>query len=204
MKNIIVLLLLLNTGCAFAQSSSKIYRELGSPILIDSTGIFLIPIVYKSVDGNSNLYINGFYSNIVIRRPDSSKNEFLFERETFIHPIRNGYNYNVSLKYGPSVSNSSSHAVFFVKNIDLNKNGRIDRRDPDVIYIASLDFTSLNQLTPRDMNVLNYTINEKNNQILVQLQLDSNHDGSFTDKDEKSIYILYDLNTCKELQRIAL
>lgn len=86
---------------------------------------------------------------------------------------------------------------------DTNNSGRIDEKDPSVLFAASVDGQSLKQLTDETENVVSFDSFAKQGFVLVKIQRDSDHDNSFKTEDKEFYFRkvnLEDLTLGKEIE----
>jgi len=206
MKTTLIVMLVLIGETLYSQYYNKLPRVFDKPILIDSTGIFLIPIVYQTNVKNesSSVFGDGYCANIFISTPDSTKTRTVFEEDTYIYPLLETGDFYTKFERYTYKSISKNNIFLLVKNVDFNLNNRIDSHDPAILYVTDLNAKGLTRLTPENVNVKEYFINEKKNQIIVKVQIDENNNKRFNSKDEKFMLIQYDLQSMQELKRISL
>lgn len=204
-KAIILSIFILTTHLIFAQGSSNVTKEFGSPILSDSTSTFIIPMRYDAGLFTSNkLTLWGdFYSNVIFYNFKTDSSKKLFEKDTYIVSLNN---INYSYYTGRTTSKSlTDHFVFYkVMNIDRNKNDKIDNEDPAMLYVTDIHGNNLKSLTSENENVVDFEIFEKQNIVLVKMQRDFNNDGNFNSKDKDYYYIKLDLKTLAWGKKIEL
>jgi hypothetical protein len=189
-----------------AQTSSKITRDFGKPIITDSASTIIIPTVFDvSLFTSNKLALWGNYYSIIIFynfKTDSIKK--LFSNDTYIVSLDKSdyYSYNSNRK--PDNSISSNWIFYRVLNFDRNKNNKIDSDDPVILYVSGIHGENLKSLTLQDENVVDFQIYEKQNMALVKVQRDLNGDGDFTSKDTDYYYIKLDLTSLTFGQKIEL
>jgi len=88
--------------------------------------------------------------------------------------------------------------MFLVKSEDYNKNGVIDEEDPFCLFISSKTGNTLTQITPKDMNVISWTLSKDNKTILVKIQKDKNADNKFLGDDE----LIYQIDLNDDFSKI--
>ena len=70
-----------------------------------------------------------------------------------------------------------------MKNKDYSGNGKIDERDPSILYVSDTQGENLTPITPESENVVSFTLYEKLGFALLTIQRDSNHDKEFSVSD---------------------
>jgi hypothetical protein len=99
---------------------------------------------------------------------------------------------------------TASHLFYKVKNVDHNKNGRIDNNDPAILYVSDIDGNNLKPLTPLSENVVSFDIFEKQNIVLIKMQRDLDNDLDFENSDKDFYYIKLNLTTLTFGNRIEI
>ena len=192
----------------FSQKEEKLSRYFDNPILVDSTGFILIPTRYNTdyLTSNKIVFWNNYYANILFTKSDDSETKRLFEKDTYIKPIEiKGLNYYRSSSYNRNSSSIKNDWIFYlVKNVDSDKNKRIDEDDPTILYITDLNGDGLQRLTPETENVSDYFVYESSNCIMIKMQTDLNKDNEFTSRDKSYYFLVLDLKTLKEIKRIGI
>jgi hypothetical protein len=190
LSSVVVSLML--TGC-YSQSKDS-PRYFGSPIVTDSASTFFFPIHYSEELMSANKIALGgdYYSNIVVYDFLSDTYQKLFEHDTYIKSLSNLY---YSSDLNPQAKNITSKWVFLlVKNTDYNSNGRIDERDPTILFSTTLSGKNLKPITASTENVVSFQLFEKQGFAIARIQRDENGDKSFRDTDSDFYYRKISLN----------
>jgi hypothetical protein len=208
-KNLVLITLLLATaGASFGQevSKSKISFYLDGPIITDSATTLMIPIAYDAGMFSSNKLAawGTYYANLVFYNFKTDSSFRLFDHDTYIMNFKTYY-YSKS-GYGNHVNKriSKNWILYRVKNIDHNRNGKIDQHDPDMLYVSDIQGRNLQRLTGQDENVISIDIYYDQNFALIKLQKDSDKDGSYKSEDKEHCYVRLDLTTLRLGQRIEV
>jgi len=179
-----VLLIVLScwAGASFAQKSAA--RLFSTPILTDTLSTLFIPTLYneKFLSDNKIVNWNNYYANIVVYnfKADSYRN--LFEKDTYIEALQNGYGYGA--RADDKIKYLTTKWVFMlVKATDTNKSGRIDEKDPSILFAVSTDGQRIKQLTTEKESVVNVESYQDQGFMLIKVQRDSDNDGSFRYED---------------------
>ncbi len=209
MKKILFIIgLYIFTLNAFSQNSDKLPRYFDNPIMIDTTNTLLIPIRYNTdLLSSSKIGLrSNYYANILITSADNSVVKKLFETDTYILPLRLTENSRYYDKYGYSYykSISTKWIFFLIKNNDLDKNQRIDEKDPTILYVTDLSANGLRKITDENENVIDYYIYENQNLIMVKIQRDLTNDRKFTRKDKDFYFLFLDYKSLKEIKRLDI
>jgi len=72
-----------------------------------------------------------------------------------------------------------------VKPKDTNNSGRVDEKDPSVLFAVSPNGQTLKQLTDDTENVVSFDNFEKQGFLLIKIQRDSDNDKSFKTEDKE-------------------
>ncbi len=177
-----------------AQNASKVPHYFDNPVLVDTFSTVAIPVRYNSDFFTSNKLAlwNDVYANIIFYNFKTDSSKRLFDKNTYIM----GFN---SYKYYelPGSRNQFNSSYFFyrVKQTDANGSGKIDEKDPSILYVSDLAGNNLRALTSDRENVVSFAIYDKQGFVLVKMQRDNDGDRSFEYADKDYYYIKLDLNT---------
>jgi hypothetical protein len=180
-------------------------RYFGEPILTDTLSTLFIPTRYNEefLSSNKIAFWGDYYANIVAYNFQTDTYKKLFEKDTFIESFRGVY-YAYNSRTDTKLKNiTRKWVILLVKTTDTNNSGRIDEKDPSVLFVVSVDGQSLKQLTSEIENVVSFDIFDKQGFVLMKIQKDSNNDKSFKPED-KDFYFkklnLTDLTLGKEIE----
>lgn len=180
-------------------------RYFGEPILTDTLSTLFIPTRYNEefLSLNKIAFWGDYYANIVAYNFQTDTYKKLFEKDTFIESFRGVY-YAYNSRTDTKLKNiTRKWVILLVKTTDTNNSGRIDEKDPSVLFVVSVDGQSLKQLTSEIENVVSFDIFDKQGFVLMKIQKDSNNDKSFKPED-KDFYFkklnLTDLTLGKEIE----
>lgn len=181
MKQYAVILSLLFFTPSFLHAQKT--ASFDSPILTDSASTLFIPVFYKDEFFSSNkiAFWGQYYANIIVYNYQTDTYKRLFSKDTYIKPI-----VMQRYSYRPEAEKSliTRQWVFLlVKYIDANGSGRIDERDPTILFAASTDGKELRQLTDETENVVGVENFDQQGFYLIKIQRDSNNDKSFKPED---------------------
>jgi len=174
-------------------------RYFDDPILTDTLSTLFIPTRYNEefLASNKIALWNEYYANIVVYNFQTDTYKKLFDKDTFIEGIRDS-------NYGNgTMTNLTTKWVFLlIKTKDTNNSGRIDEKDPSVLFAVSVDGNTLKQLTDETENVVWFNNFGGQGFLLIKIQHDSDNDKSFKNED-KEFYLrkvnLSDLSLGKEI-----
>jgi hypothetical protein len=193
---------LLLTGC-YSQSA-KYSRYFGEPIVADSSSTFFFPIQYNEELLSANKIALGgdYYANIIVYDFLSDTYQKLFEVDTYIKSLQVPHYFPEGPRAKPM--NLTSKWVFLlVKNTDYNTNGRIDERDPTILFVTTTAGKNLMPLTSSTENVVSLKLFEKQGFALLRIQRDEDHDHAFKVTDGDFYYrkiSLHDLSVGKGIE----
>jgi hypothetical protein len=178
------------------QIKSKEGRYFGEPIITDSLSTIFFPSRYNEefLSTNKIAFWGDYYANIVVY--DFTKDSYhkLFSQDTYIESFRAIDPYSHRLQVNTRPENLTDKWMFLlVKDNDYNRTGRIDERDPSILFVTTIKGENLKALTGKNENVVAFNIFDKQGFLLVKLQRDSNHDEAFTDKDKDFYFRKIDL-----------
>lgn len=183
----------------FSQNSSKGAHYFAEPIVVDSSSTLLIPIRYNSdLFASSKLDFWGdYYANITFYNFKTDSSKKLFDKDTYIVSF-NTYEY--SSYYGREIKNRniSSHLILYkVKNVDHNKNNKIDIKDPALLYVSDIHGNNLKLLSSENENIVSIDIFNKQNFALIKFQRDVDNDLNFENEDKDYYFVKLDFTTLK-------
>jgi hypothetical protein len=179
-------------------------RYFGEPILTDSLSTLFIPIMYNEefLSTNKIAFWGSYYANIIAYNFQTDTYRKIFDNDTFIESLRND-NYSYVIRT-TGIKNITRKWIFLlVKPKDTNNSGRIDEKDPSVLFAVSLDGQTLKQLTDETENVVSFDNFDKQGFLLIKIQRDSNNDKSFKSEDKEFYFkklSLMDLNLGKGIE----
>jgi hypothetical protein len=168
------------------QRSDKLPRYFGDAIWTDSTSTLFIPVLYSEGLASTNKIAawGDYYANLVVYNFQQDSYKKLFAKDTYITgfhetPFYDGHRSNRS-------NNITSKWIFMlVKHSDYNESGRVDSKDPAILFACTLKGDSLKQITNDAENVISFKIHEKQGFALLRLQRDSDGDGYFKEEDKE-------------------
>ena len=165
-------------------------RFFGDPILTDTLSTLFIPTLYNQefLSSNKIALWGDYYSNIVVYDYKADTYKKLFETDTFIKSFAShgAYTTHGTWPTDNRVKNLTSKWVFLlVKTKDTNNSGRIDERDPSILFAVSTNGENLKQLTDEKENIVSFETFDKQGFILIKIQKDSDNDKSFKAEDKE-------------------
>jgi hypothetical protein len=180
----------------------------GNPIILDSASTLLFPVNYYQADKlPSSIKVDiwdNHYSGLVFYDVKKDSILRLFKEEVYIaHLNRSTYNkMNGTIRQDGSFSRD--WILYRVKNMDTNKNGQLDKRDADILFVSDYHGKNLKKITSETESVVSIDIFNQQNYALIKLQLDTNKDGSYDSEDQEFCYRRLDLKTLTLGQKITV
>jgi hypothetical protein len=185
MNNIALTILFGLTLSMTGFSQKKPARYFGEPILTDTLSTLFIPTRYNEafLSANKISFWGDYYANIVAYNFKTDSYRKLFEKDVYIESFRGVY-YSYNSRTDVKIKNITTKWIFLlVKFKDTNNSGRIDEKDPTILFAASPDGQTLKQLTDETENVVSFENYDKQGFILIKIQRDLNKDKSFKAED---------------------
>lgn len=181
--------LLLTVIIASTTHGQKVARFFGDPIVTDTASTLFIPTRYNEefLSANKIAFWGDYYANIVAYNFKTDSYKKIFDKDTYIEAFAGpGYNNVYGAREDAKMKNITKNwIVLLVKTTDTNNSGRVDEKDPSVLYAVSLDGQALKQVTDNTENVVSFTNFDKQGFLLIKLQRDSDNDKSFKDEDKE-------------------
>lgn len=163
-------------------------RYFDEPIWTDSTSTLFLPVRYnEGLASNNKIAVwENYYANMVVYDFQQDTYKRLFDKDTFIISLINTKSY---VDYRPVNKSITDKWVFMlVKHSDYNENGRVDEKDPSVLFAVTKKGESLKPITDTAENVISFRIYEKQGFALLCMQRDSNGDGYFKEEDREFFF----------------
>lgn len=179
----------------------------GEGIMLDSGSVVMIPIQYQESPFSSNKMAlwGGYWANLVLYDFVRDTSWSLFPESTFITKFESSPTSRYQAGVTRPMENLAGEFLFLlVKNVDRNQSGRVDDKDPVLLYCLKKTGKGLRLLSPPDEKVLGFQSFEKQGFILVKFQQDSNRDGDFDGDDHLVFLRKLDLKTLAWSNPIAL
>jgi hypothetical protein len=197
-------LMFLCSSKLIAQKTSTAPQFSNDIKIADSTSTIMIPVLYNSnlFSSNKLSLFRDVYANVIFYNFITDSVHTLFDHNTY---IENFTSYNFFTGERSKNKNVTERYIFYkVFNCDHDKNGRIDRNDPAILYISDTFGKNLKALTSENENVISTEIFKARNFILVKMQRDKNNDRDFDLDDDDYYYIKFDLRTLNFGNKIEL
>lgn len=165
------------------------------PIIIDSSDYLLFPISTRLI-AKRKLYSSDGYRtgdfprfwNILFHNRQTGQSKLLSTakmRISTIHTTTKNYDFGTD-----DHEILPGKILYEMSTTDYNKDGLLDNKDPDYLYISDLDGSHLNRLSPPNEDLIYFEVHSHSGQIIVQTLSDTNDDLLFTNDDESKWYIL--------------
>jgi hypothetical protein len=202
---ILLLTIAISATEGFSQKGAS--RFFGEPILADSNSTLVIPTRYNEefLSVNKIAVWGGYYANLVFYNFKTDTYKKIFDQDTFIESFQTtNSNYPYSSRTNERISNLTTRwLIILVKTKDTNNSGRIDEKDPSVLYAVSTDGTMIRKITDENENVVSFENFEKQGFLLIKIQRDTNNDRSFKLQDDGFYFrkvVLSDLSLGKGIE----
>jgi hypothetical protein len=138
--------------------SQKPTRYLGEPIWVDSLSTIFFPTRYNEeiFSANKIAFWGDYYANIVVYDFKSDQYRKLFLTDTYIESL--AINEYSTPRHGQIKNITSKWVFLLVKNKDYNSSGRIDERDPSILFVTNKKGEGLKSLTAENENIISISI----------------------------------------------
>ncbi|HEY5745552.1 MAG TPA: hypothetical protein VIU12_05730 [Chryseolinea sp.] len=185
------------TGChlAFCQDKKSSSRSFDEAWVTDSASTMLIPYRYDASLFSSDKMGSwgNYYANYIVYDFKSDSYKTLFPSDTYIQAPE-FYSYSSRRGETRQKSVSTSWIFYLVKNKDYSGNGKIDERDPFILYVSDTHGENLKPVTPESENVVSFTLYETLGFALVNMQRDKNNDKEFQPNDNDHYLVKVNLS----------
>ncbi len=166
---------------ATAQQKSEQNLVYGELIVKEQSDYLMIPVglTDKNQDrlhSYENRY-NYYYNNIIFYGKKDGKTNLLLNKKAII----NGFDLLEEKKAGKS---SFRYWLYQIIDSDTNGDKKLDTQDAKIGYLSDLSGNNLQQITPNNSQILNWTLVQSAGAIFIKILKDSDNDQKFTEKDE--------------------
>ncbi len=196
---LLALTLICSVAAVSAQKEERIPRYFSDPIIVDSSSTMMFVIRYNTeLFGSNKISLwDDYYANIIFYDFKSDSSKRLFSEDTFIKafPPSNSNMLFSNDRAPRRETGTSSWIFYFVKPFDYDNSGRIDSRDPSVLYVSDRHGNNLKAITPSNENALSIQLFEKQQIALIKMQRDYDGDKNFEYSDLDYYYVKLDLQT---------
>ncbi|QHT66539.1 hypothetical protein GXP67_07650 [Rhodocytophaga rosea] len=185
-----ILILCVITQHANCQNT-KTAHYFGEPIFTDSLSTLFIPLRYNQefMSDNKIAFWGDYYANLLVYDYTADSYRKLFEKDTYIEAFKINTPYRYNQGVNPQPKNITREWVFLlVKTTDYNNSGRIDEKDPSILYATTPKGERLKALTNETEHVVSIELFEKQGFGLIKIQRDINNSKSFTYADKDFYY----------------
>lgn len=202
MKNLIMItLLLISAGAIFGQDKFKRSISLRNGVLTDSVSTLMIPMDVHELASSKSVDVNYSCANLIFYNFKKDSSFKLFDQSTCIMSYQT-YQFDLTHREKINPNILRNWILYRVKNVDYDKNGKIDSGDPDILYCSDIFGGNLKQLTTQQENVVSIEIYHEQKFALITLQEDMNGDGNYDKDDRQYSYVKLDLATLSLGKRI--
>jgi hypothetical protein len=202
---LVLCLTLANAG--WGQASDKVGRNFSDAIVTDSTSTMIFPTTYNTelFTSNKTMTWGNYYANIIVYDFKADTYKKLFPQDVFIEAFNEEGNYKYYNPVSGRLKNFSRDWIFYmVKSKDFNGNGKVDQKDPSILYATNRKGEGLKSLTSENENVVSLTIYERLGFAIVRIQRDEDHDRDFKYEDKDFCLMKIDLATLKTGNKIEV
>ncbi|BAU05295.1 hypothetical protein NIES592_16610 [Fischerella major NIES-592] len=166
---------------ATAQQKSEQNLVYGELTVKEQSDYLMIPVGLKDKNQDrlysyENRY-NYYYNNIIFYGKKDGKINILLNKKAII----NGFDLLEEKKAGKS---SSRYWLYQIIDSDTNGDQKLDTQDAKIGYLSDLSGNNLQQITPNNSQILNWTLVQSAGAIFIKILKDSDNDQKFTEKDE--------------------
>jgi len=159
-----------------------------NPILLDSTDKLIIPISTELLGRRNKFSIDGYYSNdfprfwnILFYDKSTGTNRLLTKEKTRITQIHVNRNQFES-------ETMKSIILYELTQIDYNKDGKLNSKDPEFLFASDLNGENLVQISPKNEDLKHFEVLPNSNQIILRTTRDTKQDSIFNNEDESILY----------------
>ena len=143
------------------------------------------------------------YWNIIFYNTQTGEYHLLDEKKKM---LIGSYNFgslsSIESKYETDFRTNKGRDIYYTITVsDYNKDGNLDSKDPQYLFMSDNEGRNLKQISPNNMNVESWSIIEKTGKLLIQAKKDTDGDKLFGNKDEIIPYV-FDLKTAKSIKEI--
>ena len=226
MKKIIILGLLVNLiSCSENQETferkenkeeekvSNLKIQTHESFEIDSSGIVIFPLQIGETDdsrlkGSFESGKRDAYWNIIFYNTSTGDKHWLSDKKMLI--LNYETNYDNSSYYSsedsdtPKIDNYSSKNYIFYNMIteDFNQDKKLNYSDPTYLFITDKEGKNLKQISPSNLNVVDWKLIPRTNKIIINARKDVNGNKNFEDSEDELINLEFDLNSQKTAKLI--
>lgn len=174
--------------------------EYSNPVFLDSSNQVLLPITTRqskrrkkfslgSYDSEDNVH----YWNILFYDKANGQTRLLTESKLQIS------DFSVNMK---RAGNLLTHSILYkIRDIDYNNDNKLNREDPEHLFISDQDGTNLRRLSPENEDLKSFTIIPGSDQLIIRTKRDINKDFKFDSDDE---VIWYRINLPEDSKPIEM
>lgn len=205
-----------NPAVMYKDTAAKplsIVTDFRNAVLLDSSENVMFPLTNPNMAEDRGFKSTGqvSYWNIAFYNSLSKKYHLLDNRKMvilqydeqsqFISSHNEYYSDNDINNASQSFSNEGKFICYSIIVDDFNKDGKLDYDDPKYLFMSDKAGNNFKQISPGNLNVVSWQRILKTNKLLIEIQLDSNGDRIFDNKDHIVPYV-YDIKTGKPAEPI--
>lgn len=160
-----------------------------NPIVMEDSEYIMIPVRLKdkkSGFGKSRLSeyasYRGRYNNIIFYNKNNGQSHLLLNKKAIISSF-----YFPNKKEYEKDKPVLKFLLFGISENDTNGDGIINERDAVIVYLSDLAGKNLQQITPKNTQLIDWEIDENSDMIFLRIRKDSDNDGQFTERDSITV-----------------
>ncbi|MDM9383714.1 hypothetical protein QUB80_23805 [Chlorogloeopsis sp. ULAP01] len=169
---------------AAAQQKPQPNLTYGDLVIKEQLDHILIPVSLADRDVDKESYYDSSrsnsginqYINIIFYSKKDSKTHLLLNKKAIV----------TAFELLPHKQEKNPFRFWFYQIIDSDINGdkKLDYQDARIAYLSDLSGKNVQQITPNNTQVMNWTVVPSVDAIFIKILKDSDNDKKFTDKDE--------------------
>ncbi|MBW4478242.1 MAG: hypothetical protein KME54_15595 [Tolypothrix brevis GSE-NOS-MK-07-07A] len=178
---------------AIAEEKSQPNIVYGDLILKEQSDYLMIPVIIKQNSQSRQISFSSDYSdkriqfyNIIFSNKKSSETHLLLKKKAIITSFE-------FLEKKEEKKPSTRFWLYRIIETDTNKDNKLNTQDAIIGYISDSSGKNLQQITPNNTQLINWTIVQSVGAIFLKVLEDSDNDKKFTERD-KINFIKVNLN----------
>jgi len=164
-----------------------------TPIIIDSSSEILIPISTELIDKRRKHSSSGYeyydfprFWNVLFYNHSTKEKRLLTNEKFRISEIITDVDNDKPRDLSKTFKNK---ILFTISNIDYNQDDKINRSDPESLFISEINGQNLTRISPEKEDIIYHKIIPNTEKILIETRRDINRDSIFNSEDELIWYI---------------
>ncbi|MDO7847186.1 hypothetical protein Q5H92_12510 [Hymenobacter sp. M29] len=189
---------------------AQLQLEYAGPEQTDSSAYVIYPLVLDKTTGDEDSYSSSSgryevkrYWNLAFYNPatravhllDSTRRMAIYGYESAAGEKGAAVSGAVFARYVRGSFQRVDKLLYYsVRTLDYNRDGQLTQADPNYLFISDKAGRGFRQVSPDNYHVVGRQLLPATNQLLLQAQVDANHDLRFDDLDP-TVQLVYDLAT---------